>query len=728
MNASDSWFTERADLPTPPRWLGLIPRQPRLIEGTARQAMPAMPVAMQARHIRSAQPRLDTPRAVRRVGLREEERHRGSVYVAGVSLHDALATTEDASWQHDGEWDGAAGGSAGAQAPEATDEPPFARLLAAVLQPPTELLLAHEGPIEWPRPLLPYQLDGIRALIERPALLLADDMGLGKTIQSIAALRILIRQRLIESALIVVPASLISQWRSELGLWAPELRLSTVQGEPRDRAWRWRTPAHVYLTSYETLRSDFTGNPHSPVARLWDLVILDEAQRIKNADTEISRLCKRLRRRRQWALTGTPLENSIDDLVSILQFVDPGPPRASWHLVSQSELKEQLSRVQLRRRKADVLQDLPPKLVSSVILPLTPAQRAGYERAEQEGIVELRALGERVRIQNVLDLIARLKQICNFDPVSGKSSKLDDLRERLRTLDEEGHKALVFTQFSNRESGARAIADRLGMPALVYTGDLSPAERDRVLARFRAGDEHRVLVLSLRAGGQGLNLQDASYVFHFDRWWNPAVEQQAEARSHRMGQRYPVMVYTYIAENTIEERIEQVLREKQQLFDEVVDDVTIDLSSRLSSDDLFGLFGLRDPLFEARPATRPAPDVDYAAMEPAAFEAYVGRLLERAGWTVTTTPVTHDGGIDLIATRLDDVGAESTLYIQCKNQVAPLGVAVARQLNGAMLHMPGARGVLACPAGATREALAFARDRGILIWDAERLRQLEQAR
>jgi hypothetical protein len=396
--------------------------------------------------------------------------------------------------------------------------------------------------------------------------------------------------------------------------------------------------------------------------------------------------------------------------------------------VSQSELKEQLSRVQLRRRKADVLQDLPPKLVSSVILPLTPAQRAGYERAEQEGIVELRALGERVRIQNVLDLIARLKQICNFDPVSGKSSKLDDLRERLRTLDEEGHKALVFTQFSNRESGARAIADRLGMPALVYTGDLSPAERDRVLARFRAGDEHRVLVLSLRAGGQGLNLQDASYVFHFDRWWNPAVEQQAEARSHRMGQRYPVMVYTYIAENTIEERIEQVLREKQQLFDEVVDDVTIDLSSRLSSDDLFGLFGLRDPLFEARPATRPAPDVDYAAMEPAAFEAYVGRLLERAGWTVTTTPVTHDGGIDLIATRLDDVGAESTLYIQCKNQVAPLGVAVARQLNGAMLHMPGARGVLACPAGATREALAFARDRGILIWDAERLRQLEQAR
>src|SRR5205823_5800736 len=140
----------------------------------------------------------------------------------------------------------------------------------------------------------------------------------------------------------------------------------------------------------------------------------------------------------------------------------------------------------------------------------------------------------------------------NFDPATGASSKLDDLRERVATLAAEGHKALVFTQFANAEYGARAIAARLGVPALAYTGDLTMAAREEVLRRFRADPAQRALVLSLRAGGQGLNLQEASYVFHFDRWWNPAVEDQAEARSHRLGQLVPVNVYTYTCSHTIE--------------------------------------------------------------------------------------------------------------------------------------------------------------------------------
>jgi SNF2 family DNA or RNA helicase len=431
--------------------------------------------------------------------------------------------------------------------------------------------------------------------LERPALLLADDMGLGKTIQAIAALRILIHQRRIGSALAVVPAGLIAQWRSELAQWAPELRVSTVYGEPSDRTWRWRAPAHIYLTSYETLRADFTGNPHSPVARQWDLVILDEAQRIKNTDTDISRVTKRLRRSRSWALTGTPLENRLEDLASILQWVEREPPRASWHLVSADEMRERLRRMQLRRRKADVLADLPPKLAASIVLALTPPQRAAYDQAEQQGLVELHALGGRVQVQNVLELIVRLKQICNFEPQTGRSAKLDDLRERMRTLVAEGHRALVFTQFANRVDGARAIAERLDVPTLSYTGDLSPTERERVLVLFRGSEKYKVLVLALRAGGQGLNLQQASYVFHFDRWWNPAVEQQAEARSHRMGQQHPVHVYAYTCENTIEERIEKILKEKQALFDAVVDDATINIGAHLSGDELFGLFGLRDP-------------------------------------------------------------------------------------------------------------------------------------
>ena len=594
--STNPWFREH-DPDQPPRWLGLIPRQPRLTPGQAARTTVSEPVIGDPRRLRVGRIEIGPGRSMLLGAVREEQRHRGSVHVAGLEIFDPLLETlrKTPRWQREGTDEGAGGiwqpSAAGAPNPEKS----LARMLAAVLQPPLELLLGGEGPIEWPHPLLGYQLDGVRALLERPALLLADDMGLGKTIQAIAALRILIHQRRVGAALAVVPAGLIAQWRSELAQWAPELRVSTVYGEPNDRAWRWRAPAHLYLTSYETLRADFTGNPHAPPARQWDLVILDEAQRIKNADTDTSRVTKRLRRTRSWALTGTPLENSLDDLASILQWVEREPPRASWHLVSPAEMRDRLGRVQLRRRKADVLADLPPKLAAGIVLALTPPQRAAYDRAEQEGLVELHALGDRIRVQNVLELIVRLKQICNFDPLTGRSSKLDDLRERVRTLIAQGHRALVFTQFANQRDGARAIAARLDVPALSYTGDLSQGERERVLAQFRQSDQYKVLVLALRAGGQGLNLQQASYVFHFDRWWNPAVEQQAESRSHRMGQIHPVHVYAYSCEDTIEERIEKILQEKQALFDAVVEDATIDLGARLSGDELFGLFGLRGP-------------------------------------------------------------------------------------------------------------------------------------
>ncbi|HET6382332.1 MAG TPA: DEAD/DEAH box helicase [Armatimonadota bacterium] len=464
--------------------------------------------------------------------------------------------------------------------------------LFARLETPPEALLRASGPLEWPGSFFPYQQIGIGALVHSSHLLLGDEMGLGKTIQALAALRLLLHVREIEQALIVAPASLLQQWRQEILRWAPDLRVIVVNGPVDQRVWQWQYRAHVTLVSYDTLRADFTSSPScGPRRTRWGVVVLDEAQRIKNASTDVARACKRLSRRRSWALTGTPLENSVEDVVSILEFVaggsDPGPaPRTGL------SLRASLSEYQLRRRKSGVLQDLPPKIVTDLTLELTPAQRRAYDRAENEGLSTL-LNGAEILIENILALINQLKQICNFAPAGGASSKMEDLLSRMEELSANQQKALVFTQYTSDLSGARRIARELSrFNPLVYTGEMSLAKRAETVDRFRSEDGRRVLILSLKAGGQGLNLQNASYVFHFDRGWNPAVERQAEDRAHRLGQVSAVNVYRYIMAGTIEQRIDEILKSKIDLFEQMVEDASIDPERLLSKRDLLALFGL----------------------------------------------------------------------------------------------------------------------------------------
>ncbi len=440
---------------------------------------------------------------------------------------------------------------------------------------------------------MPFQREGVRALLDNNRLLLADDMGLGKTIQAIAALRILRARREIRSCLVAAPASLLDQWRREIARWAPELGAIIIRGSTSDRSWQWAADREVILVSYDTLRSDFGGNAQAPVRRkTWDVVVADEAQRIKNRN-DTSDALKGLKRTRSWALTGTPIENHEEELASILEFVDHRGSGEPERYRPGVELRERHRELQLRRKKGEVLEDLPPKQVTKVTIELSPRQRDSYDKAEQEGIVYLKSLGAEVGVQHVLELITRLKQICNADPRTGESSKMDDIKDRLEQLVAQGHKALVFSQYTSDTSGVAAAAEYLrDFTPLTITGDITQEERSSTIDRFKILEKHKVLILSLRAGGLGLNLQEASYVFHLDRWWNPAVERQAEDRSHRMGQTVKVNVIKYSCAETIEERIDEILGRKQALFDQLVDDVSLDLSAQMSRDELFGLFGL----------------------------------------------------------------------------------------------------------------------------------------
>jgi SNF2 family DNA or RNA helicase len=329
----------------------------------------------------------------------------------------------------------------------------------------------------------------------------------------------------------------------------------------------------------------------------FDLVVLDEAQRIKNRSSQTSHAVRDLRRQRSWALTGTPIENRAEDLVSLFEFVAPG------HLndrMSPRALGTAAADHVLRRTKEKVLTDMPPRLNRDERIELSAEQRETYRRAEEEGVLRLSALGNEATIQNVFELVLRLKQICNFDTATGESAKLDCLQADLEEVQASGRKALVFSQWVETLGRLREDLGRFG--ALEYHGGMSTAARDETIRRFRHEQKHSVLLLSYGAGAVGLNLQFAQYVFLFDRWWNPAVEDQAINRAHRIGAAGAVTVTRFLSADTIEERIDEVLRRKRNLSETILSQAEPPAASGLTAEELFALFRLVPP---ARLAARP---------------------------------------------------------------------------------------------------------------------------
>jgi len=454
-----------------------------------------------------------------------------------------------------------------------------------LLQPSIEFLLKSES-LEMPSEPFTYQLEGIGFLYPRHAAVLADEMGLGKTMQAITAIRLLFHAAEIRSVLLICPKPLITNWQRELAAWAPEIPVVVIGGSRHQRSWQWqRDDVPIRIANYELLVRDACAVDEGVVTT--DLLVLDEAQRIKNAASCTNKVVCGIERTRSWALTGTPIENSGDDLVGIFEFLSPGllrrdmPPRHMARAVGDYVL---------RRTKEQVLTELPPKMFRDAELELTPEQAATYDLAENEGVVRLNELGDRVTIQHVFELVLRLKQICNFDPATGSSCKLERLLADLEEVAASGHKAIVFSQWV---ATLKVLAEKLRrFRPLEYHGRIPAAQRDPIVDRFRNESRHSVILMSYGAGSVGLNLQFTNYVFLFDRWWNPAVEDQAINRAHRIGVSGPVTVTRFLTRGTIEERIEQVLSHKRGLLDTILGAAGVPRDLGLSREEVFGLFPL----------------------------------------------------------------------------------------------------------------------------------------
>ncbi len=466
-----------------------------------------------------------------------------------------------------------------------------------VLQPSLESLLA-EGSLAFPFRPFPFQFEGVAFLYPRQAAILADEMGLGKTMQAITAIRLLLRRSEVRSVLLVCPKPLVTNWQREFSVWAPEVPLMVIEGDQAKRTWQWSlADVPLRIANYELLLRDrkllmgpaLGGDGASPGIH-FDLVVLDESQRIKNRFSSTNEVARSISRKRNWALTGTPVENSADDLVGIFEFLAPGFLSAEMR---PRGLGRTIRDYVLRRTKDEVLRDLPPKLIHDEPLKLTAEQRESYRLAEEEGVVHLTELGAAATIRHIFELVLRLKQICNFDPPTGASTKFERLEANLEEIAGSGRKAIVFSQWVVTLQRLAEQLDRFG--PLEYHGKVPQRRRDGIIQRFREDPSKHVLLMSYGAGGVGLNLQFVNYVFLFDRWWNPAVEDQAINRAHRIGVDGPVTVMRYLMLDTIEERIDRILQEKRDLFDIIFSGAEGRRKLGLTQEELFGLFQLKCP-------------------------------------------------------------------------------------------------------------------------------------
>jgi non-specific serine/threonine protein kinase len=468
--------------------------------------------------------------------------------------------------------------------------------------------------------LRPYQQVGMRWLYLLAKLglgaCLADDMGLGKTIQVLSLLLVLKKQSSGKPSLLVAPASLLANWASELERFAPSLKVmiahsSAASGEElKNMPTEALTDMDVVVTSYGSLlRLPWLTETN------WLLAVLDEAQAIKNPNAKQTRAVKKLKAGSRFALTGTPVENRLGDLWSIFDFINPGLLGSSKEFTRYTKrlaerthnpygpLRELVHPYILRRLKTDraVIADLPDKTEVKAFCQLSRKQAALYEQAVQALSEQLHSAEGIRRKGLVLSFLMRFKQICNHpsqwlgdgawsEADSGKWTRLRDLAEVIAARQE---KVLVFTQFREVTAPlASFLGSIFGRPGLVLHGETPVKNRKELVRRFQEDESVGFFVLSLKAGGTGLNLTAASHVIHFDRWWNPAVENQATDRAFRIGQKKNVLVHKFVCKGTVEEKIDQMIESKRKVAQDILEGNAGLLLTEMKDDELLKMVAL----------------------------------------------------------------------------------------------------------------------------------------